>query len=65
MSKAIELRKKLGYNHNDIIICEETSLSEKMLKHFPHENIVLNKKCNNRKPDIWFKNYNFIIEVDE
>ena len=26
---------------------------------------MLNKKFNNRKPDIWFKNYNFIIEVDE
>ena len=34
-------------------------------KNFPCENIVLNKKFNNRKPDIWFKNYNFIIEVDE
>ena len=63
MPKAIQLRTKLGYNHNDIIIREET-LSEKR-KFFPHENIVLNKKFNNSKPDIWFKNYNFIIEVDE
>ena len=35
------------------------------MKLFPHENIVLKKKFNNKKPDIWFKNYNFIIEVDE
>ena len=26
---------------------------------------MLNKKFNNRKPDIWFKNHNLIIEVDE
>ena len=26
---------------------------------------MLNKKVNNRKPDIWFKNQNLIIEVDE
>ena len=26
---------------------------------------MLNKKFNNRKPDIWFKNHNVIIEVDE
>ena len=47
------------------MIREETSIAEKIIKLFPHENIVLNKKFNNRKPDIWFKNYNFIIEVDE
>ena len=34
-------------------------------KHFPRKDIVLNKKFNNRKPDIWFKNHNLIIEVDE
>ena len=47
------------------MIREETSIAEKIIKLFPKENIVLNKKFNNRKPDIWFKNYNFIIEVDE
>ena len=26
---------------------------------------MLNKKLNNRKPDIWFKNQNLTIEVDE
>ena len=26
---------------------------------------MLNKKFNNRKPDIWFKNDNLIIEVHE
>ena len=26
---------------------------------------MLNKKLDNRKLDIWFKNYNIIIEVDE
>ena len=35
------------------------------MKLFPDENIVLNKKFNNRKPDIWFKNDNLAIEVDE
>ena len=24
-----------------------------------------NKKFNKRKPDIWFKNHNFTIEIDE
>ena len=47
------------------MVREETSIAEKIIKHFPHEKIVLNKKFNNRKPDIWFKNHNFIIEVDE
>ena len=44
---------------------EETSIAEKIIKLFPDENIVLNKKFNHRKPDIWFKNYNIIIEGDE
>ena len=26
---------------------------------------MLNRKFNNRKPDIWFKNHDLIIEVDE
>ena len=34
------------------MICEETSIAEKIIKLFPKENIVLNKKINNRKPDI-------------
>ena len=36
------------------MVGEETSVSEKIIKLFTHENI-----------DIWFKNYNIIIEVDE
>ena len=47
------------------MVWEETSIAEKIIKLFPNENIVLNKKFNNRKPDIWFKNHNLIIEVDE
>ena len=47
------------------MVQEETSIAEKTIKLFPNENIVLNKKFNNRKPDIWFKNHNLIIEVDE
>ena len=39
--------------------------SRKNKKLFPHEDIVLSKKNNNRKPNIWFKNYNLIIEVDD
>ena len=37
---------------------------KKIIKLFLKENIV-NKKFNNRKPDIWFKDNNIIIEVDE
>ena len=47
------------------MVREDTSIAEKIVKLFPHENIVLNKKFNRRKTDIWFKNYNFVIEVDE
>ena len=65
LPKAIELRKKLGYNHDDIIVRQETSVAEKVIKLFPNENIVLNKKFNNRKPDIWFKNHNFFIKLDQ
>ena len=38
--KALKLRKKLGYNHGDIMIWEETSIVERIKKPFPHENIV-------------------------
>ena len=65
LPEAIELRKKLGYNHDDIMVREETSIAEKIIKLFSNENIALNKKCNNRKPDIFFLNHNLIIEVDE
>ena len=44
---------------------EKTSIAEKIIKLFPRENIVLNKKINNRKPDIWLKTHNLIIKVDE
>ena len=64
LPKAIELRKKLGYNHDDIMVYE-VKIAEKIIKPFPQENTVLNKKFNNRKPDIWFKDHNIIIEVDE
>ena len=47
------------------MVREETSIAEKIIKLFPHENIVLNKKFNNKKPDIWFKNHNIIIKVDK
>ena len=65
LPEAIKLRKQLGYNHDNIMVREETPITEKIIKLFPHENIVLNKKCSNRKPDIWFKNHNLIIEADE
>ena len=65
LPKAIELREEIGYNHNDVIVSEKTSIAEKILKLFPKENIVLNKKFNNTKLDIWFKDNIIIIEVDE
>ena len=65
LPEGIKLRKKLGYNHADIMICEETSIAEKVIINFPHKNIVLNKIFDNRKPDIWFKNHNLITEADE
>ena len=54
---AIKFRKKLGYNHNDIMVREQ--------KLFPHENIALNKKFNNGKPNIWFKHHDTTVEVNE
>ena len=48
LPEAIELRKKLEYCHDDIIAPEETSIAKKIMKLFPHEDIVLNKKFNNR-----------------
>ena len=35
LPEPIELRRKIGYNHNDIMIREETSIAEKIIKHFP------------------------------
>ena len=63
--EAIELRKKLAYSHYNIMAWEETSIAEKIIRLFPRENIVLNKKIDNRKPDIWLKTHNLIIKVDE
>ena len=65
LPEAIELRKKLGYNHKDIMVRGETSIAGKTIKLFPHENIVLNKKFNGRKPDIWFRKRETTVEVDE
>ena len=62
---AIKFRKKLGYNHNDITVREEISIAEKTIKLSPHENIALNKKFNNRKPNIWFKHHDTTVEVNE
>ena len=47
------------------MVQEEKSIAEQKMKPFPNENIVLDKKFNNRKSDIWFKNHNLAIEVDE
>ena len=65
LPEAIDFRKKMGYNHNDIMVHEEASTAEKLVKFFPDENIVLNKKFNDMKPDIWFKNRDTIVEIDE
>ena len=61
LPEAIELRKKLGYNHNDIMICEETSIAEKIIKLFSRENMVLITE----NQIFGLKIINFIIEVDE
>ena len=47
------------------MVREETSIAGKVIKVFPQEDIMLIKNFNNRKPDIWFMNHNFIIEVDK
>ena len=65
LPEVIELRKKLGYNHDNIMVREETSIAEKIIKLLPNENIVLNKNFNGRKPDIWFKDYDCTVDVDE
>ena len=59
------LEKKLGYNHDDIIVREQTSIAEKIIKLFPYKNIVLNKQLKGRKPDIQFKDLDLIVEADE
>ena len=47
------------------MVCKETSIAEKIINHFPDENIVLSKTINGRKPGIWFKSFNFTVKVDE
>ena len=64
LPKAIDFRKKFGYNHDDIMVCEETSKAEK-IKLFPYKNIVLNKKFKGRKPDSCFKDLHLTVEVHE
>ena len=43
LPKAIELRKKLGYNHDNIIVREETSIVEKKILSFIENLITENK----------------------
>ena len=64
LPKVSEIRKKLGYNHDNIMVGQEISIAEKTTKMYSKENVMLNIKFNNRKPDIWFKDLNFIVEVD-
>ena len=47
------------------MIQEETSIAKKIIKLFPKENIELNKKFNNRKPGIWFKDHDIIKLMKE
>ena len=47
------------------MVCKETSIAAKVLKLFPHENIVFNKNFNGRKANIWFKDYACTVEGDE
>ena len=47
------------------MVCKETSIAEKILKLSPDENIVLNKNFNGRKANIWFKDHDCTVEVDE
>ena len=49
LPEAIELRKKLGYNRDDIMVREETPIVEKILTLFPDENILLNKNFYSRR----------------
>ena len=45
------------------MVHEEISIREKVVKLFPDENIVLNKKFNDRKTKIWFKDRDIIVEI--
>ena len=65
LPEAADFRKKLVCNRGNIMVREETSIAEKIIKLFPDENIVLNKKFNNRKLDVWFKDRDTIVEIDE
>ena len=65
LPETIELRKKLGYNHNNIMVRKETSIAEKTIKLFLHEDVAFNKRFNGRKPDIWFKKHDSTVEADE
>ena len=45
------------------MVHEEISIREKVVKLFPDENIVLNKKFNDRKTKLWFKDRDIIVEI--
>ena len=47
------------------MVRKDVSLAEKIIKLFLDENVVLNKSINDKKPDIWFKDLHFTVEVDE
>ena len=47
------------------MVRKETSIADKIIKLFLNRSIVLHKRSNDRKSDIWFKNHNLIIEADE
>ena len=63
LPETIQLRKKLGYDHNDNGSRRNIKWQKKS-NFFLMKILCLIKKFNNRKPDIWFKNHN-LIEIDE
>ena len=45
------------------MVREETAIAQKIIKIFPHEDIMLNTIFSNRKPDISFKNHNLLLKL--
>ena len=45
------------------MVREETSIAEKITKLFPRKDIALDKKFDNRKPNIWFKVIKLLLKL--
>ena len=63
--KINDFRSKSGFKLHDIIMCEEESVTLKIIKVFSNEKKLLQHSVLNYQIDLYFSEHKLTIEVDE